>query len=70
VCLRMPKCDEVCLKEGCGSGSWKRYFFCGSRSGSAKILPLPFQHRLFHLKSNLAKILSISQCGLNGEVAL
>ena len=36
---------------GCGSGSWKRSFFC--RSGSAKNLPLPY--RLFDLKSNLAK---------------
>jgi len=27
----------------CGSGSWKRSFFCGS--GSAKILPLPLPHR-------------------------
>jgi len=39
------------FSQGCGSGSWKRSFFCGS--GSAKILPLP--HRLFDLKSNLAK---------------
>ena len=36
-------------------GMWKRKqsFFCGS--GSAKNLPLPFSHRLFDLKSNLAK---------------
>ena len=27
----------------------------GSGSGSAKILPLPLPHRLFDLKSNLAK---------------
>jgi len=39
--------------QGCGSESWKRSFFCGS--GSAKILPLPLPHRLFDLKSNLAK---------------
>ena len=32
-------------------GMWKRSFFCGS--GSAKILLLP--HRLFYLKSKLAK---------------
>ena len=38
-------------RQGCGSESWKRSFYCGS--GSAKILPLP--HRLFDLKSNLAK---------------
>ena len=30
---------------------WKRSFFCGS----AKNLPLPLPHRLFDLKSNLAK---------------
>ena len=34
---------------------WKRSFFCGSGSRSAKILPLPLPHRLFDLKSNLAK---------------
>ena len=34
---------------------WKRFFFCGSRSRSAKILPLPLPHRLFDLKSSLAK---------------
>ena len=36
-------------------GMWKRSFFCGSGSRSAKILPLPLPHRLFDLKSNLAK---------------
>jgi len=36
-------------------GMWKRSFFCGSGSGSAKILPLPLPHRLFELSSNLAK---------------
>jgi len=42
------------FNQGCGSGSWKRWkrsFFCGS----AKILPLPLLHRLFDLKSKLAK---------------
>ena len=34
-------------------GMWKLSFFCGSGSRSAKNLPLP--HRLFDLKSNLAK---------------
>ena len=34
---------------------WKRSFFCGSGSRSEKILPLPLPHRLFDLKSNLAK---------------
>jgi len=44
------------LEQGCGSGSWKpwkRSFCCGS--GSAKILPIPLPHRLYDLKSNLAK---------------
>ena len=39
----------------------------------AKNLPLPLPHKLFDLKSNLANKLAnkfISQCGLNGEVAL
>jgi len=48
----MPtKLSSSGYKQGCGSGSWKRSFFCGS--GSAKILPLP--HRLFDLKRNLAQ---------------
>ena len=37
------------------SGMRKRSSFCGSGSRSAKILPLPLPHRLFDLKSNLAK---------------
>ena len=36
-------------------GIWKRSFFCKSGSESAKILPLPLPHKLFDLKSNLAK---------------
>jgi len=54
---------------GSGSGG-SGHLFCGSGSGSAKILPLPLPHKLFDLKSNLAKNKSISQCGLNGEVVL
>ena len=47
-----------CCNQECGSGSWKRKrwkqsFFCGS--GSEKNLSLPFPHRLFDLKSNLAE---------------
>ena len=45
-------------KQGCGSGSWKRWkqcFLCGSGSRSATTLPFPPSHRLFDLKSNLAK---------------
>ena len=42
----------------------------GCKSGSTEILPLPPPHRLFDLKSNLAKVLSIFQCGLSSEVAL
>jgi len=66
-----PDLDVKSRSQGCGTGSWKRKrwkrsFFCGS--GSAKILPLP--HRLFDLKSNMAKQLSVFQRGLNGEVAL
>jgi len=45
--------QRLCSEQGCGSGSWKRSFFCGR--GSAKILPLPLPHRLFDLESNLAK---------------
>jgi len=60
------------IDQGCGSGSWKRWkrsFFCGSGSGSAKILPLP--HRLFDLESNLAKkFCPFPNVELSGEVAL
>jgi len=42
---------QVCIS--LTPGMWKWSFFCGSRS--AKILPLLLQHRLFDLKSNLAK---------------
>ena len=28
-------------KQGCGSGSWNRYFFCGSESAKNPPLPLP-----------------------------
>ena len=34
---------------------WKRSFFCGSGRGCVKILPLLLPHRLFDLKSNLAR---------------
>jgi len=43
--------SQQCCEPGCGNGSWKRFFFCGS--GSAKILPLPFLHRSGILKLTL-----------------
>ena len=43
--MRQERCG--CLVQGCGSGS--------GGSGSAKNLPLQLPHKLFDLKSNLAK---------------
>ena len=59
MAVEVPQNEKISggEKQGCGggSGSWKRKrsFFCVS--GSAKNLPLPLPHRLFDLKSNLAK---------------
>ena len=46
-----------------GSGSG------GNKSGSAKILPLPLPHKLFDLKSKLAKTFGPFP-DVDGEVAL
>jgi len=57
--------------QGCGSGSWKRFFSCGSGSAKIPLLPLPLPHRLFDLESNLAKkFCPFLNVELSGEVAL
>ena len=73
VCVHLMGMKTKTFCQGCGSGNWKRKrsFFCkrGSESRSPKIISLP--HTLFDLESSLGeKVLSISRCGLNSEVAI